>query len=111
MVSERERPYAATDADNSTILFRVRPLMSTVRWTTTPVPSRHGRADLDAEAPVGHDDRADEEARLLRRQEHDHLGDLLGPRRAADRRVLPMVGQELPPVRHEIVEQVGDDVA
>ena len=74
-----------------------------------PFPVRS--ADRNAHAAIGHDDRAEDEAGAIRRQEGHDLGNLHGVRRAADRFRPPMLGQEFAAIRPEMVEQVGDDVA
>ncbi len=66
--------------------------------------------DRNAHAAVGHDDRPNDEARPVRREECDDFGDLFWIGSATDRRLFAVFGEEGPPIRHEVIEKVGDDI-
>src|ERR1700738_2467938 len=70
-----------------------------------------GSADRDAHAAVGHHDRPDDEARAVRGEEGDDLGDLRRVRRTTDRGIGAVVGEEATTILHEVIEEVGYDIA
>src|SRR5262245_44413930 len=88
------------------------PLLAPVISTTFPLmfdmvrsfSSGHRGSNLHAVSAVGHDDGANQEARLLGRQECRNLRDLFRLGGAPDRCILSVFGQERPPIGHEMVQ-------
>src|SRR3546814_580170 len=92
------------------------------RWKTDPAPVyvsteprllagfmflRSGSAGRNCHAAIGHDHRAHHEARPLRGEKGDDLGDLLRLRRAPDGCGFAMLGKKARAVLDHVVEDVG----